>query len=260
VQRLDFGETGVAGQAAQHPNAQFVQQRQHVPELAGDIELANQADIVPVFRGEWGVLRPGRRFPLTNHLFHHHLARQPVAEILAAVKPGGVDSDHRHAHRCRCGATHRLNVVALHRRHAGVVDKDRRRVITADDMPHRVEQPPFAAPHDHVLLVEVGGETESVERRAGTLAAAVIPGTTGAANRPVYQMGDIRQRQQRDLRAVKRAAARGGAGFRRAAPRLLLVVMFTGRLVEQRQNLTSLHLTLAAFVNITRTVQNAGQR
>jgi hypothetical protein len=41
VHGLHFMKTGVAGQGAQHPQAQFIEQRQGVPELPGDVVFAD---------------------------------------------------------------------------------------------------------------------------------------------------------------------------------------------------------------------------
>jgi len=53
-------------------------------------------------------------------------------------------------------------------------------------------------------------------------------------------MRDIGNRQQRNLRPVKSAAARRSAGFGFGATGFFLLVMLTGRFVEQRGNVFSL--------------------
>jgi hypothetical protein len=107
-----------------------------------------------------------------------------------------------------------------------------------------MEQPPFAAPHDHILFVQIGGKAEPVETGAGAHTAPVIPGASRAANRSVDQVRHIRQRQQGDLRAVERATARRGAGFRGATAGFLFVIVFAGGFIQQRENVISLHSDL----------------
>lgn len=97
MQGLDLGKAAVAGEAAEDADPQLVEQRLDLPELAGDIEFANQADIVALGRGKGRVVRPRGGFALANHLPEHHIARHPVAKIFAAVEAGGVNGDDRDA-------------------------------------------------------------------------------------------------------------------------------------------------------------------
>lgn len=146
-----------------------------MPELTGNIEFANQANIVTLLRGKGRALRPGRGLALADDPFDHDVARQPVTEIFTAVETGGVNGDNRYAGGGLRGLAYRFEVIALHGRYAGVIDKDRRRVIAGDDMAHGVKQAAFAAAHNHVLFVEIGGEPEPIKGGAGAGAAAVIP-------------------------------------------------------------------------------------
>jgi hypothetical protein len=56
---------------------------------------------------------------------------------------------------------------------------------------------------------------------------------TGAGDRPVHDVGDVGNRQQRDLRAVEGAAAGRGAGLGLGAAGFLLLVVRAGGLVQQ---------------------------
>ncbi len=94
---LDLGKAAVAGEAAEDADPQLIEQRLDLPELAGDIEFANQADIVALGRGKGRVVRPWGGFALANHLPEHYVARYPVAKIFAAVEAGGVNGDDRDA-------------------------------------------------------------------------------------------------------------------------------------------------------------------
>lgn len=111
MQGLDLGKAAVAGEAAEDADPQLIQQRLDLPELAGDIEFANQADIVALGRGKGRVVRPRGGFALANHLPEHHVARHSVAKIFTAVETGGVNGDDRDAGGGLCGLADGLQVI-----------------------------------------------------------------------------------------------------------------------------------------------------
>ena len=117
-------------------------------------------------------------------------------------------------------------------------------MIAVDDVTDGVEQAAFAAAHNHILFVKIGGKAEPVEGRAGADAAAVIPRAARAADGAVHQVRDVGDGQERYLRAVEGAAAGGSAGLRGAAAGFLLLVVLAGGFVQQRQNFLSLHSDL----------------
>ena len=59
VHGLHFAEAAVAGKAAQHAQAEFVEQRRDVPELAADVPLADQIDVVAFDAGNFQLRRTG---------------------------------------------------------------------------------------------------------------------------------------------------------------------------------------------------------
>ena len=176
-----------------------------------------------------------------DDVLHHRIAADAIAEVLGAVEAGAVDGHHRHAPALPGRLAHRLDVVADQGRHAGVVDEHRGRMVVVDCLLDRVKQSLFAAAHDDVLLGQVGRHAQTVQRRAGRARAAAVPGAAGASDRSMNDVGDIRDRDQGDLSPVEGAAAGGRPGFRTGAAGLRLLVVLTGRLIEQFSNVFGFH-------------------
>ena len=152
----DLAEPGIAGQAGAQADAQPFEQRRHLPQLAGDVVFAQQIDV-----GERRVVRLDR----ADDVVEQRLAGQAVAEILAA---GEARRHHRHDRPGEALGRDLADggdVVADQRRHAGGVDKDRRRVVAGDDLLDRLQQLLLAA-LDDVEFLEIGGEAGAVEHRA----------------------------------------------------------------------------------------------
>ena len=102
-----------------------------------------------------------------------------------------------------------------------------------------MEQTLLRAAHNNVLLGQVGGHADAVQIRAGRARTSVVSGAARTGNRPVHDMRDIGNRQQRNLRPVERATARRRPRFGLGATGLFLFVMLASRFVQQRGNVFS---------------------
>ena len=80
-------ELGVAAEARQDLDSQPVKQRQHTPQVAGDVVFADQVD---------GVLPQNRRFRRADDMLEHDFTGQAVANIFVADKAGSIDGNQRH--------------------------------------------------------------------------------------------------------------------------------------------------------------------
>ena len=158
MRRGDLVIAAVAGNAGQDADAEFVEQRLHLPQLAGEIEFADDVDVV----GR-GVFRLDRADDMVEQGF----ARELVAEVLRPDEARRIDRDHRLAEFFRRRLADRVDVVADHRRHAGLIDEDRRRIVFLDDLAARLEQALLAAEHD-VGFIHVGGEAGAPQIRSRT--------------------------------------------------------------------------------------------
>ena len=197
----DFAIFGVARDAGENSDAEFVEQRLHLPQFAGKIVFADDVDVV-----RRGIIRLFR----SDHVIEQRFAGELVAEVLRPDEAGRVDGNHRLAEFLARRLADRVDVVADHGGNAGLIDEDRRRIVFLDDFLDRLVEPLLTAEHD-VGLVDVGGETGAPDVRAGGFGAAIVPGISLAGDRTVNEMGDIGQGLQRDLGAVKGAAAGGAA-------------------------------------------------
>ena len=104
-----------------------------------------------------------------------------------------------------------------------------------------MEQALLAAPHDDILLAEVGGHADAIQLGSGRARTAAFPRAARAGNRSVHDMRHIGDRQQRDLRAVERTASCRRTRFGSRAARLRLGVVFTRRFVQQFGDILGLH-------------------
>ncbi len=229
MSRGDLGVAGIPADARQHPDTECCQHRGDVPQLAGDVVLADQVHIVG--GGE-------RRFDRADHVFQQGRTGEAVAEVLAAGESGRVHRDDRHLGHGRRRRAHRVDVVADHRRDAGGVHEDRGWMVASGGLDDGVVETLFPAEH-HLLFTDVGGEAAPVQCRTGREAAPTVPRVAGTSDRPVHHVGDIGDGHQRDHRTVERTAAGGTArlGFRasRLSRREVLgAVVIACRLVEQR--------------------------
>ncbi|EXI73687.1 MAG: hypothetical protein AW07_02373 [Candidatus Accumulibacter sp. SK-11] len=238
---LHLMEACVAGERAQNAQAQFVEQRRDMPELPGDVVFADEVHVVyanarPVCRR-----RDRCRLARADDVLEHGFTGDAIAEILGAVEAGAVDRQHRHAPARAGRSGHGLDIVADQRRNTGGVKEDGLWRVVVDRLLDGQEQAFLATAHDHVLLGEVGGHADAIECRARRARAAVVPGSASAADRPVHDVGDVGNRQQRNLRAVERAAAGGCAGFGARATGFFIPVVGTGGLVQQFGDFGCLH-------------------
>ena len=163
---LHFMKACVPGERAQDPQAEFVEQRREVPELAGDVVFANQVHVV---HGDSWPLRGRRhrvRFAAADHVFEHRFPGDAIAEVLGAIEAGTVDGHHRHPPALAGGFGDRFEVVADQCRNTRGVEEHRLGRVVVDGLLDRQEQSLLAATHDHVLLGEVSGHADAVQRRA----------------------------------------------------------------------------------------------
>ncbi len=161
VHGLHLPVAGITRQGAEHPEAQFIQQRQDMPQFTGDVVFTNQADIVHLKTGTLQRRRQRIGFPGSADILHHGLAGDPVTQVLGTVKTGRVHRHHRGAPTLFRRLADRRHVITDQRRHTGVIDKHRRRLIVVDRLLDGVKQAFLAAPHDHVLLGQVGGHADA---------------------------------------------------------------------------------------------------
>ncbi len=193
-------EFGVAADAGKDADAEPVKERQHSPEVTGDVVLADQVDVVV-----GGVFGFGR----ADHVFEEGLTRKAVADVLVADETGSVHRDHRYAHLFAGRLADRLDVVAGHGGDTGCVDEDRLRLRVArrEFLDGAVEL--LLAAEDHVVLQHLGGEAATVYLGVGGTRAAVVPGVSGAGDGTVHQVNDVSYGHEDDARAVVGAAALG---------------------------------------------------
>jgi len=142
---LQIGKAAVARQCGQKAQAQLVKERHDVPQIAGDIEFANQADVEHASRC-------GFRLASADHMLEQGLARDAVAQILAAIKTRAIDRNHWQIEFFAGGFAQGVQIVANQRGHAGRIHKDGLGVIALNGLLDTQKQPLFAAPHDDVLL------------------------------------------------------------------------------------------------------------
>ncbi len=107
----------VAGNAGAHPHAEPFEQRLHHPELAGEVELAedidvHRADVVGLVRAD--------------HVVEQGFAGELVAEVLRADEARGVNGHDRRAEALGGAEADGVEVVADQRGDAGRIDEDGR--------------------------------------------------------------------------------------------------------------------------------------
>ena len=194
-------EPGIAAEAGEDLDPQPVEERQHPPEVAGDVVLADQVD---------RVFAENRRLGRADHVLEHDLARQAVADVLVADKAGGVDRDNRNGDLFAGGLADRLHIVAGHGGDAGGIDEDRLRLLPVAfrQVENRLVELLLAA-EDDVVLQHLGGKAAPVELGAAGPGPAVVPGVAGAGDRAVHQVDDIGDRHQHHPGAVIGAGALG---------------------------------------------------
>ena len=220
----------VARDAGAHAHAELLQERLHHPELAGEVELAENIDV-----HRTDVVRLVR----ADDVIEQRFARKLVAEVLGADEARGVNGHDRRAEALGGAEADGVEIVADERGHAGRINEDGWGAMLFDDLADGLEELLLALAHDHVEFGEVGGEAHAPEARAGRRRAAVVPGIAFAGERPMDEMGDVRHRLQHDFRAVEGAAARRRARRQRFRAALLArvgvlgLVLFAGRLLEK---------------------------
>ena len=150
-------ELRVAGDAGEDPDPEPLEEREHPPEIAGDVVLADQVHVV---------VGGGLRLGGADDVLEQDLAGEPVADVLVADEPRRVDRDDRDRHLLRRRPADRLDVVAGHRGDAGRVDEDRLRLRVARRQVDDGGVQLLLAAEDDVVLEHLGGEATAVELRA----------------------------------------------------------------------------------------------
>ena len=201
----------IAGDAGQNADAQFVEQRFHLPQLARQVVFADDIDVVR--RGVF-------RLHGADHIFQQRFTGQLVTQVLVAHEAGGIDGNHRLAELLAGGFAHCLDIVTDQRGDAGLIHEHRRRIIFLDHLTDGFVQALLAAV-DHIQLVDIGGESGAIQARSRGLRAAVVPRVAFAGDRAVHQMRHIGDGLQRDLGAIEGTATGGGAGYQLLGAALL---------------------------------------
>jgi len=194
-------ELGIAAEAGKNLDSQLVEQRQHAPQVTGNVILADQVD---------GVLAQNRRFCSADDVLEHDFASQAVADILVADKAGGIDRNYRHIHFFLSSLADRFHIVAGHGGYTGGIDKDSLGlvVVALGKIENRLVELLFAA-KDDIILQHFSGKSATEQLGIGGAGAAVVPGVAGTGNRAMHQMDDIGDRHQHDTRSVIGATAFG---------------------------------------------------
>jgi hypothetical protein len=162
------------------------------------------------------------RLARADDVLEHGFAGDAVAEFLGTVEPGASTGTTGTPQRALPPCT-RLEVVADHRRNAGGVHEDGLRRVSSMAClmawNRRFSLRPITMSCSDRSVVM------PMRNRAGPgrARAAVVPRIAGAGDRPVHDVRDVGNRKQRDLRAVERATAGGGARLRARAAALGLV-------------------------------------
>ena len=152
VHGLHVAKARVAREGAQHPQAQLVEQGQHVPQLASDVVLAHQGHVVDLEAVPFDARRHRVGLAGAADMLHHRLAGDAVAQVLGPVEARGVHWHHRGAPALSGLLAHGLDVVADQRRDAGVVDEHRRRTVAVDGLLDGMEEALLTPAHHNVLL------------------------------------------------------------------------------------------------------------
>ena len=190
----DVGHPAVAGDVGHHLDAHLPVVVADHPDLAGQVEVAE--DIERILGDSSGVAGADEaKEGVTGGL---------VAGPLVALEPFGLDRDHRDAVLGLDLPADRLQVVADDADDAGRVDKGRLGCMPFDQLAQGGEQLLLAA-EDDVTLLQVGGEGQPVQFRAGRQRAADVPGVDRAADGPVHQVDRIGDRVEHHPRAAEHA-------------------------------------------------------
>ena len=238
---LHLAEARVAGQRAQHPKTQLVEQWQHLPQLTRDVVLAHQGDIMDPESIPLDARRDRVRLAGTAHMLDHGVAGNAVAEILGPVEPCPIDGHDGGAPTALRLLAHGPDVLADQCRDTGVVDEHRCRIIGVDGLFDGMEQPLLAPAHHQVLLGEIGRHADLVEGGTGGSGTPVIPGVAGAGDGAMNDMSHVGNGKKRDLGAVEGATTSGRPRLRLGTAGLCLLVVGAGRLVEQGSDVFALH-------------------
>ena len=183
----DVGIAGVAGDRGADADAEPLEQRLDLPELAGKVELAEHVDVE----------RPDIvRLDRADDVLEQGLAGEPVTEILRADKARRVDRNHREPVFLRGVPADGVDVVADQRGDASGVDEDRRRAKSGGDFADRPVELALSLPHHDVEFGKVGRKARAPQRGAGRRRAAIVPGVALARERPVDEMCDVGDRLQ----------------------------------------------------------------
>ena len=161
----DVGKAAVAGDRREDTNADAFEKGLYLPQLAGDIVLAEHVDVA---RAGGGGLAGA------DDVIEQRLAAQFVAEVLGAGETGRVDGNHRLAEIFGGAGANLDQVVADQRRNTGLVNEDGGRVEALDNFADGAIELLFSAVDD-VEFLQIGGHADAIQHRAGAETVPAIP-------------------------------------------------------------------------------------
>ena len=115
-----------------------------------------------------------------------------------------MDRKHGNAFRLACLFADRAYVIANNAGDASRVDECRLRLVCIDQLAKRRIQL-FLAAANHVHFLQIGGEAQAMQLRAGRTCAADVPGVGSASDGPVDNVQSVRDGIEHDPRAAKNA-------------------------------------------------------
>ena len=115
----------IARDARQNADAQGIEQRLDLPQLADQIEFANDVDVISC--GEFRLCR-------ANTIVQQDFGREFVAEIFGAGKTRDIDRNDGCAKFFAGTLAHRFNIVTDQGGHTGLIDKHCRRVVLVKNL------------------------------------------------------------------------------------------------------------------------------
>ena len=176
----DIVHPAVAGDIGHHLDADLFQILADQPDLAGQVEVAQDVD---------AVRRDPGRIP-GAHQLEHRLAGRLVAGPFVALEPLGLDRQDRNIFFLGHCPANRLEIVADDTDDTGGVDKGGLGPVPVDQLDQgRMEL--FLAAEDHVYFLEIGGKRQPVQLRARRQGAADIPGVDRTADGAVDQVQGV---------------------------------------------------------------------
>jgi hypothetical protein len=127
-----------------------------------------------------------------------------VAGAFGAFESFGLDRNHRNTFFLGHTFAYGFEVVSDNPHNAGRVHKSGVGLMPVNEFNKRLIKFGLAS-EDHVFFLEIGGETQPVQRRAGRQGPANVPCVCGATYGAVNQVQSVRYRVENDPRTAKHA-------------------------------------------------------